>query len=44
MHPKDLDRMANGANPDQEQSDQGLYYLPRPACPKLKDPYSSSED
>ena len=28
--------MANSVNPDQEQSDLGLYLLPRPVCPKTK--------
>ena len=31
---KDADGIANSVNPDQEQSDLGLLYLPRPVCPK----------
>ena len=33
MHPKDVDRMANSADPE-EQSDLGLHCLLRPVCPK----------
>ena len=32
MCPKSADGMAN-SSPDQEQSDLGLHYLPRPSCP-----------
>ena len=39
MGPKDADRLANSADPDQtaplEQFDQGLHCLPRHICPKL---------
>ena len=34
MGPKDVDRMANSVDLDQEQSDQGSHCLPRPICPK----------
>ena len=34
MHPKDAEGIANSVDPDQEQSDLGLHYLPRPICLK----------
>ena len=37
MSPKDEDTVANSVDPDQEQSDWGLHYLPRPVCLKTKD-------
>ena len=42
ISPKDADRMANSADPDQtapEQSDLGLHCLPRPVYPKTWDHY-----
>ena len=32
---KDAGGMENSVDPDQEQSDLGLYCLPRPVCPKI---------
>ena len=34
MRPKDAEEFANSVDPDQEQSDLGLYCLPGPICPK----------
>ena len=40
MHPKDVDEVANGVDPDQtapkEQSDLSLHYLLKPVCPVLE--------
>ena len=33
----DADGMANNVDPEQEQSDLGLHYLPRPVCRKTYD-------
>ena len=36
MHPKDADGIANGVDPDQEQSDLGLHCLTRLTYPKTR--------
>ena len=35
--------MANSVDPDQTAPDLCLHCLPRPVCPKTKDPYSISQ-
>ena len=42
MHPKDADGLANSVDPE-EQSDLGLYCLPRPICPKTLDHYGRNK-
>ena len=36
MRPKDAEGIANSVDPDQKQSDLGLYCLPRPMCLRLR--------
>ena len=38
---KDNEGMANSVDPDREQSDLVLYYLPRPVCPNTENDYSN---